>query len=282
MLLTRSSDKATHQPTSTEGALFHGPGCNPGYTKHRFERPRRLARLGIAPRWGAGVVADCDPGLRFAAPWAVDSGPVGARGRCPLCSTEGASIHSPGCNPWVRVQPHNRSPERALFPWRVYRRKSRGWHALRYSEGVHEASITHRLLAPTEIEAYLGLMRIVLSPLCLSRRCPRADVGFLQAVREPVARKAIRYLKDHSRPIPFVARLVARAEDWEWSSARSLRRTAAGEAGNGRERVKRVGNGITRLAIRQALRSTSGRATPPRHQDTKEEGGTPTFFCARR
>jgi hypothetical protein len=33
MLFTRSSDKATHQPTSIEGALFHSPGCNPGYTR---------------------------------------------------------------------------------------------------------------------------------------------------------------------------------------------------------------------------------------------------------
>ena len=43
--------------------------------------------------------------------------------------------------------------------------------------------------------------------------------AFLQAVKEPVARKAIRYLKDiHANPVR--RGLMAKAEDWEWSSAR--------------------------------------------------------------
>ncbi|HEV3340770.1 MAG TPA: transposase, partial [Pirellulales bacterium] len=133
---------------------------------------------------------------------------------------------------------------------------------------MHEASITYPLLAPTEIEKYLGLMRIVdpetgksyvekrrvrfneagqpreLTFSCYRRYAflgrdrtrewfcealdearrefayqlwayvvmpehvhvlvypgdaPEQMSAFLQALKEPVARKAIRYLKDHSR-----------------------------------------------------------------------------------
>src|SRR5487761_1649701 len=64
------------------------------------------------------VFAACDPGLRCAAPWAMELGPFGAGGlrpprrrrgldanrghrddATPHFSTEGAAFHSPGCTP---------------------------------------------------------------------------------------------------------------------------------------------------------------------------------------
>jgi hypothetical protein len=67
-------------------------------------------RRGIAPRWGADVCVAPYPGFRCAPPWAMEFGPFGAGGLRPSpaprpgnvaqpCSTEGASFHSPGCNP---------------------------------------------------------------------------------------------------------------------------------------------------------------------------------------
>jgi hypothetical protein len=44
--------------------------------------------------------------------------------------------------------------------------------------------------------------------------------GFLQAVKEPVARKAIRYLKSDAPEWLARVTVVARAEAWEGSSAR--------------------------------------------------------------
>ena len=56
--------------------------------------------------------------------------------------------------------------------------------------------------------------------------------------------------------------LAARADDWESSTVRSLRTTAASGARNGRERLNRVGNRLRRIALRHALRRTSGTCHP--------------------
>ena len=132
----------------------------------------------------------------------------------------------------------------------------------------------------------------------------RSESAFLQALKEPVARKAIRYLKSHApdwlggvtvvaarasrlrhrfwqpgggdhrnitsievlRAVidyihanPVRRGLVARAEDWEWSSAALVRGTAAGETGNGPRAPGRTGTRMTWRWRSHALRSTSGR-----------------------
>lgn len=137
---------------------------------------------------------------------------------------------------------------------------------------------------------------------------PELTSRFLQAVKEPVARKAIHYLKnvapawlarvtvregqrlrhrfwqpgggydrnvtsiqslramiDYLHANPVRRGLVARAEDWEWSSA-LVCGDAACEAGNGPGRASGAGPCVKSLSLQHALRSTSGRATRRRAQ----------------
>jgi hypothetical protein len=135
---TFDSERAAQ--ASTEGATFDSPGCNPGFScgaetvalkgRHSAGAPGDVKSIRDARADGhvraypcageshpVGVpglaVADV-PGLRYAAPWAIESGPIGAGGlhppvstegatfdseRAAQASTEGATFDSPGCNP---------------------------------------------------------------------------------------------------------------------------------------------------------------------------------------
>jgi hypothetical protein len=122
---------------SPERASFHSPGCNPGYPgkrtivalKGRHSRgapiDNQFRRAPRADKWrrNAGICLrvsematrcgcrECrpvgadelaraaNPGLRCAAPWAMEFGPFGAGRLRRLLSPERASFHSPGCNP---------------------------------------------------------------------------------------------------------------------------------------------------------------------------------------
>jgi len=88
--------------------MFGIESLNAASHRHRYCAPRSLNsgihwRAGEShpvgvPRGAAFVI----PGLRCAAPWAVESGPFGAGGLRPLLSPERASFHSPGCNPGLK------------------------------------------------------------------------------------------------------------------------------------------------------------------------------------
>jgi uncharacterized protein (TIGR03067 family) len=70
-----------------------------------------------------GLVADVNPGLRCAAPWAVEFGPFRAGGRRPLPSPERAAFHSPGCNPGSAVNRTTAALKGRHSPQRANRRR---------------------------------------------------------------------------------------------------------------------------------------------------------------
>jgi hypothetical protein len=81
--------------------------------------------------------------------------------------------------------------------------------------------------------------------------------------RNITSTEALRAVIDDIHANPVRRGLVARAERLGMVQRALVRGTAAGEAGNGPGRACGAGKGIRWLRLPHALRSTSGRATPP-------------------
>ncbi len=99
-------NSVTERTKAPNGARFDSPGrsrpCrrSPGLRERRIEKAQRAeipSVRGISPRWGFCCFIFVNPGLRFAAPWAIESRPL----RGSASGQRSRAQPRPNSNPWL-------------------------------------------------------------------------------------------------------------------------------------------------------------------------------------